>query len=148
MIIRKYEESDCKYLAELFYDTVHSVNANDYTEEQLNAWATENMDLGEWNKSLSKNYSVVAVENDVIVGFGDMDKTGYLDRLFVHKDYQHKGIATAICNELENAVNTADISANVSITARSFFEKRGYKVIKKQEVERQGIILTNYNMKK
>ena len=37
MIVRKYDPSDCKILAELFYDTVHSVNAKDYTQEQLNA---------------------------------------------------------------------------------------------------------------
>ena len=36
MLIRRYETSDCKELTELFYNTVHSINANDYTEEQLN----------------------------------------------------------------------------------------------------------------
>ena len=39
MIIRKYKSTDCKYLAQLFYDTVHSVNSKDYSKEQLNAWA-------------------------------------------------------------------------------------------------------------
>ncbi len=36
MLIRRYEPSDCKDLVELFYNTVHSINAKDYTEEQLN----------------------------------------------------------------------------------------------------------------
>lgn len=36
MIIRKYQPSDCKELADLFYNTVHTVNAKDYTKEQLN----------------------------------------------------------------------------------------------------------------
>lgn len=34
MIIRKYESSDCKELTELFYNTVHNVNAKDYTKGQ------------------------------------------------------------------------------------------------------------------
>lgn len=77
--------------------------------------------------------------------FGDIDNTGYLDRLFVHTDYQGKGIATAICNQLEQAVK-GDITTHASITAKPFFEKRGYKIVKEQQVERQGIFLTNYVM--
>ena len=49
MIIRRYEISDCKYVAELFYNTVHFINSKDYTEEQLNVWATGNIDLERWN---------------------------------------------------------------------------------------------------
>ena len=90
MEIRKYLESDCKILSELFYNTVHTVNAKDYTKEQLDVWATGEVDLEKWNQSLKEHYSVVAVEGEVIVGFGDIDSTGYLDRLFVHADYQRK----------------------------------------------------------
>ena len=39
-----------------------------------------------WNKSFLKNYTIVAVENSIIVGFGDISEVGYLDRLYVHKD--------------------------------------------------------------
>ena len=38
MFIRAYQPDDCRELAELFYHTVHTVNAGDYTEEQLDAW--------------------------------------------------------------------------------------------------------------
>lgn len=145
MEIRKYLESDCKILSELFYNTVHTVNAKDYTKEQLDVWATGEVGLEKWNQSLKEHYSVVAVEGEVIVGFGDIESTGYLDRLFVHADYQRKGIATAICNQLEQAVQ-GNIVTHASITARPFFEKRGYTVVKEQQVERQGIFLTNFIM--
>lgn len=148
MIIRKYKPLDCMVLAELFYNTVHLVNAKDYRKEQLNVWATGSIDLKEWNKSFLEHFTVVAVEDNIIVGFGDMSNNGYLDRLFVHKDYQNKGIATAICDELEKSVDTDKISTHASITAKPFFEKRGYKVIKEQQVERKGIVLTNYVMEK
>lgn len=147
MLIREYQTSDCKEITELFYNTVHTVNAKDYTKEQLDVWATGLVDLEKWNQSLQEHYSIVAVEDEVIVGFGDIDKTGYLDRLFVHADYQKKGIATAICNRLEQAVQ-GDITTHASITAKPFFEKRGYKVVKEQQVERQGIFLTNFYMEK
>lgn len=148
MIIRKYKTSDCKHLAELFYETVHAVNAKNYTKEQLDVWATGRVDLEEWDRTLSEHYTVVAVKDDRIVGFGDIDKTGYLDRLYVHKDYQNQGIASAVCNELEKSVYTDKITVHASITAKPFFLSRGYRTIKEQQVVRQGISLTNYVMEK
>lgn len=148
LLIRKYKSSDCEYLAELFYQTVHTVNAKDYTNEQLNAWATGNVNLDEWDESFSNHYTIVALIKDVIVGFGDIDNFGYLDKLFIHKDYQNQGIASAICNELEQVVDENKIITHASITARPFFEKRGYKVIKEQQVERHGIFLTNFVMER
>lgn len=148
MLIRKYVSFDCKDLAELFYQTVHTVNAKDYTKKQLDVWATGNVDLKAWDKSLSEHYTAVAEKDGITVGFGDIDKTGYLDRLYVHKDYQRQGIATAVCNELERAVNTNSVFTHASITAKAFFESRGYKVINEQQVNKSGIILINYVMKK
>ena len=145
MYLRKYQPSDCKELTELFYHTVHTVNAKDYTKEQLDAWATGQVDLAQWDQSLLKHYSIVAVENEKIIGFGDVDHTGYLDRLYVHADYQGKRVATAICDRLESAID-GRIVTHASITAKPFFEKRGYMVVKEQQVERQGILLTNYVM--
>ena len=63
MQIREYRTSDCEQLAELFYDTVHSINAKDYTEEQLNVWATGIVDLQEWNRSFLKHKTVIVSEN-------------------------------------------------------------------------------------
>ena len=143
LFIREYQSSDCKELIDLFYNTVHTVNAKDYTKEQLDAWTTGQADLKKWNQSLQEHFSIIVVDDGIIVGFGDIDKTGYFDRLFVHSGYQGRGIATAICNRLESKVQ-GNIVTHASITARLFFEKRGYKVVKKQQVERQGIFLTNF----
>lgn len=150
MIIRKYKTSDLEEICDLFYNTVHTINAKDYAKEQLDAWASK-QDLQSWDKSLSKNFTLVAVNNGKIVGFGDIDKNGYLDRLYVHRDFQGQGIATEICNRLEweSEKNGIDrIITHASITAKPFFEKRNYAVIKKQQVERQRVKLTNYIMDK
>lgn len=148
MWIREYKPADCAQLAELFYQTVHSVNAKDYTEEQLNVWATGNVDLDEWNRSFLKHKTIVAIADGKIVGFGDIDKTGYLDRLYVHKDYQRQGVASAICNELEAFAKGKILTTHASITAKPFFQRRGYRVIKAQEIIRNGVALTNYVMEK
>jgi len=123
------------------------VNAKDYTKEQLDAWAAGTVDLEKWNRSFEEHHSLVALDGERIIGFGDIDNTGYLDRLYVHADFQRKGAATAICNQLEQAVQGC-IVTHASITARPFFENRGYKVVKEQQVERKGILLTNFIMQK
>lgn len=148
MVIRKYRSTDCGYLAELFYNTVHVINAADYTEEQLNAWASGAVDLEGWNRSFQEHHTFVAVIDEQIVGFADMDDIGYLDRLYVHKDFQHRGIATALCDKLEGTVRSPQFTTHASVTAKPFFEGRGYKVEKGQQVERDGILLTNYVMVK
>lgn len=148
MILRNYKPEDCAAIAELFYNTVHTINAADYSEKQINAWADGAINLTEWNASFLSHYTVIAEDNHIIVGFGDIDKTGYLDRLYVHHGYQRQGIAAAICNELEHSVNTPRIITHASITAKGFFEKRGYRVIKKQQVERHKVSLTNYVMER
>lgn len=148
MQLREYMTSDCDQLARLFFQTVHSVNAKDYTKEQLDVWATGNVDLNRWDMSFKEHYTIIATDNGEIVGFGDIDSSGYLDRLFVHKDHQHKGIATAICDELESFVTGEKIITHSSITAKPFFEKRGYRVKKEQTVVRNGISLTNFIMEK
>ena len=148
MTLRDYCKTDCAELARLFYDTVHTVNAKDYSRAQLDAWATGEVNLEAWNKSFQAHNTVVAEMDGQIVGFGDMDETGYLDRLYVHKDYQRRGVATAICDALEQNTKAAEFTTHASITARPFFEKRGYTVVKVQQVERRGILLTNFVMKK
>lgn len=192
MFLRKYHPSDCAALAALFYETIHSVNARDYPQEQLDAWADGHVDLDAWNESFLAHNTYVAVQecvgaddidsrasdstdtapgktggspaNALIIGFGDMDDTGYLDRLYVHKDYQGRGVATAICDRLEEDFclsrgrllqNSAvqkrkndTFTTHASITARPFFEKRGYTVVKAQQVVRKGISIRNYIMRK
>ena len=145
LLIRKYQASDCADLAELFYSTVHTANAKDYSKEQLDAWAPRSRNLKDWNRDFEKHISFVAIDDRTIVGFGDIEENGYLDRLFVRPDYQRMGIGTAICNKLEGAVQ-GNVFTHASITAKPFFEKRDYKVIKRQTVKRRGVLLTNFVM--
>ena len=148
MILRPYRSEDCPALARLFYDTVHTVNARDYTPEQLDAWADGNVDLAAWDTSFLAHHSLVAEENGEILGFADMDTTGYLDRLYVHKDYQGQGVATALCDALEASCHAEHFTTHASLTARPFFEGRGYRVLRRQTVVRRGILLDNYVMEK
>lgn len=149
--IRPYILYDCKEIMQLFYDTVHVVNKKDYTQAQLDAWAPKNADEKYWEQVLKEHYSIVAELDNRIVGFSDMDDTGYLDHLFVHKDYQGQGIGTALLNKLESyasMIGMEYIITHVSITAKPFFIAREFEVIKEQTVMRRGEWFTNFIMQK
>lgn len=89
--LRAYREDDCAEFARLFYDTVHKINIADYTRRQVDAWADGQVDLEAWNESFLAHHTVTAEAEGRIVGFGDIDDSGYLDRLYVHSEYQRRG---------------------------------------------------------
>ena len=147
--LRPYRPEDCPALAALFYETVHTVNAAHYTPAQLDAWAPAcGPDLAAWDKSFRAHRTLVAELDGRLAGFGDIDPAaGYLDRLYVHKDLQGRGVATALCNALEEAA-AGPVVTHASVTARPFFARRGYRVLRAQQVERRGVTLANYVMEK
>ncbi|WP_307730925.1 GNAT family N-acetyltransferase [Acidaminobacter sp.] len=107
--------------------------------------------MAAWNQSFLEHLTLVAEIEDIIVGFADMDHQGHLDRLYVHKDYQRKGIATALVKSLEKRSTNDNIEffeTYASITARPFFEKLGYTVQYENTVVRGNISLINFKMTK
>ena len=51
MELRQYKNSDCGEIGKLFYETLYTINAKDYTQKQLNAWTPQDADYLEWEKS-------------------------------------------------------------------------------------------------
>ncbi len=146
MRIRPYCPDDCPKLIHLFKDTIHRVNAKDYTPEQIAVWADAPIDLNKWNERFEHSHTLVAVIDNEIAGFANMEESGYLDCLYVHADHQRKGIASTLCDALEASCQASAFITEASITASSFFLKRGYDILKKQTVVRSGIELTNFVM--
>ncbi len=70
----------------------------------------------------------------------------FITPYMIHKDFQGQGIASIICDTLENVSCSQEIVTHASITAKPFFEKCEYRVIQKQLVEHNEIFLMNYVM--
>ena len=150
--LRALEEIDILECIILFQNTIHTVNAKDYSPIQLEAWAPKvKPEVTPRWQTLSENIAYVAEFGNQIVGFGDLTKEGYLDRLYVHKDFQGQGVAVAIVQKLEeqaHELNLKEITTAASITAKPFFERSGFVVTKEQQVEIHGVKLTNFVMRK
>ncbi|EIY8044209.1 GNAT family N-acetyltransferase [Vibrio vulnificus] len=149
--IRKYEESDASELWELFYHTVRNVNRRDYYQEQVEAWAPDNFDCEIWKNKLNAISPFIAEIEGVIVGYADLQESGLIDHFFCHHDYQGKGVARCLMEHVFKVGTSRGITkyySEVSITARPFYEKFGFKVVKEQSIEVRGQKLQNFVMEK
>jgi putative acetyltransferase len=151
MIIRSFCLQDRASCGELFYQTIHTVCSNDYSNQQLDIWAPEVSRSGDFPRPLENNDCFVAVFDEEIIGFADITKDGYLDRFFVHKDYQGKGMGKRLLSAIEQRAlerGLKTITIEASITARPFFEKMGYEMIQKQQKIVKDVAFENFKMKK
>ena len=147
-----YREEDGPLLAALSYDTVHTVNAGDYTPEQLAAWAPDGRDLKAWDRSFRDHIALVAEEQGIIVGFADLDPTAeYLGPALCSPVVSGTRCGNCpvccfggICAELWG---TADRDPCVHY-GPPFFARRGYRMVREQQVRRGEVLLTNFVMEK
>jgi putative acetyltransferase len=149
MILRNFEIGDEGALWEVFYSAIHKVCAKDYTEEQINAWAPDDLDPGIWVSKIHNIKPIVAVLNHKIVGYSDLQPSGLIDHFFVHGDYQQKGVGGMLMSEiLERGSLKKMLYSEVSHTARAFYEKYEFNVVKEQTVNMRGVLLNNYVMER
>lgn len=153
MLIRSFTRNDTATVYQLFYDTVHSVNLQHYTPEEVEAWVPSHTpDLDQWQQRLLKQHTLLAEIDGQLAGFANLEEDGCnIDMVYTHKDFQGQGVATALVDQLELQVldNGGDrIQLAASITARPFFEKRGYQLVRENEVLRLGVVLRNFIMEK
>lgn len=93
----------------------------------------------------------IAEINEKIVGFSTLKNYEYIDLLYVDKDFQKQGVGLNLFKIMEKIViqnKRSEMTSDVSITAKPFFEKVGFKTIEKQTVIRGNIGLVNYKMVK
>ncbi|MGE8300150.1 GNAT family N-acetyltransferase [Sphingobacterium paramultivorum] len=151
LTLRKGILQDLQEILILFSGTIETVCADDYNNEQIVAWISSVNNHDRWHRLIEDQYFIVAVLNQKIVGFASLAHGDYIDVLYVHKDFQRQGIAQQLYNALEtvaNAHKNTILTADVSKTAKPFFEANGFKVTAEQIQIRTEVEIPNYNMKK
>ncbi|MFN7119658.1 MAG: GNAT family N-acetyltransferase [Saprospiraceae bacterium] len=132
---------------ELFRGTIQIVNTKDYDPQQIQVWSSAADDIQKWENLLATQHFLVAKLDHQIVGFGTMTPNGYLDAMYVHANYQRKGIAQALLHDLLQYAQNQNIGtvwSDVSITARPFFDKNGFVVEREQRKMYKEMVFVNY----
>ncbi len=151
MHVRDIERGEESILFELFRSSIRNVNICDYSESQVAAWAPDDLDPRVWaEKMRSIRPFVVEVEGN-IVGYSDLQPDGLIDHLFVHHEWQRRGVGRVLMSEIEERAfsnGIGHLETHASITARPFFEAFDFVVVREQELELRGEKLKNYVMQR
>ena len=151
VIARDYRRGDADPICRLFFETVRAVNLGDYSPEQVRAWAPAVSGPDAWHGRMSGRHTLVADEDGEVVGFAELEEDGHLDMLYCRKDAVGRGVGSGLLAAVEErarGLGVGRISTEASITARPFFERHGFAVLRRNTVLREGIGLTNFSMEK
>lgn len=149
---RDYHPDDVQDLANIYFNTVHKVNIQHYTQEQVNIWAPPtSLETEEWARKFLRTKPIIAVVGDKVVGFAEFEPNGHIDCFYCHHEWIGKGVGSTLMNEILTRAKNYNIDrifSEVSITARPFFEKQGFVTLSERKIVRKGIELTNYKMER
>ncbi|BEU02963.1 acetyltransferase [Agarivorans sp. OAG1] len=149
--IRDFQEQDIRALWSIYFNTIRYINIRDYSPAQVEAWAPDNVDADLWAKRVQARHPFIAESDGVIVGYTDLQENGLVDHFFCHHKYQGCGVGRALMNHVFEQAEIRNINrlySEVSITARPFYERMGFVVIKEQQVLIRGQRLRNFVMEK
>ena len=147
--LRPYRPDDAPALLALFRDTIRRVNSRDYSPAQVAAWASDDIDTERWFGRFSGRFVPVAEEGGRPVGFAELEPDGHVDRVYVSADHQGQGIGRLLLSAVvaeARRVGLVRLFTEASITARPFFEARGFTVLAPQVVTVRGVEFVNYRM--
>jgi len=150
-VVRDYEPDDAGPICRLFYETVRTVNLGDYSPEQVRAWAPDPPDPAARHERMVGRHTLVADEGGEVVGFVELEDDGHLDMLYCRADAVGRGVGSLLYAAVEGrarGLGLGRISAEASITARPFFVRYGFAVLRRNTVWRQGTRLTNFSVQK
>ncbi len=148
IIVRPYQPADAAACAGVFFDAVQNGTDRRYTAEQRNSWLSEEPTAAEMAGLLEGTATFVA-ERGAICGFMALRSDGEVHMAYVTPDVQGAGVADALYAMVLNAALCAGIgqlSTKASLLARSFFARHGWQVDRPDDVIRDGITLTRFEM--
>ncbi len=149
--IRRFQPGDEPALLRVFVSAIHQVASRDYTRQQVDAWAPPDMDTAQWTARMRGIRPFVAQLGDEIVGYADLQPSGYIDQFFVSGAHPRQGIGRLLMARIHEEaalLGIAQLTSDVSLTAEPFYAHHGFEVVQRQQPVRRGVALANARMRK
>jgi putative acetyltransferase len=151
MQIREFRCGDEPALHAIFHSAIHAIACRDYTAEQINAWAPDDLDQTLWaNRMRGIKPFVVELEGQ-LVAYADVQPNGHIDHFFVSGAHPRRGVGTLLMNYLLGvaaARGTTVLTSHVSRTAQPFYQRFGFIVVEQRLPVLRGVVLPNALMRK
>lgn len=151
MIVRPYRAADAEAIVRLFYDAVHAVEDAHYSAAERAAWAPVPPDPERWHRRMTQRRTLVLEAEGEVLAFAELEPDGHLDMFYCRPDRQRQGIGTQLYAAVEAAAGGAGmplLTIEASRPGRGFFERQGFRLLRRQTVVREGIALVNFRMEK
>ena len=151
MNIRRFQPGEELALFEVYYSAIHLIARDNYSEDQLNAWAPSDLDRQLWvNRIRGINPFVAEIDGEP-VGYADVQQNGYIDHFFVSGNHPRKGVGKALMQVIHSEADLlpiTELTSNVSRTAQPFFERFGFVVVEQRKSVIRGVEVPNALMRK
>ena len=139
-------------IGRIYYEAIHRIACADYSPEEIEAWApgkVEEMDVEKWRQRCERMQPFVAERAGRVAGFMEFEADGHIDCTYVDPDYARQGIMSGLMSVVKAEaarLNLKKIFAEVSMTARPFFERHGFVWVRDNYVTVRGVTLKNFIM--
>lgn len=157
-----YQKQYATQVSQLFHRAINAIDEDVYSKIEQQAWSYSPRSRYHWHKRLTRSKTWLMIDSTqyhdgaslccgVINLETQFDSRGYIDSLYVHPDFQHQGIATALLAELEAwaiAANIDSLSVDASKLSKPLFLAHGFKQLHRSYQEKRGQIIMGFLMRK
>ncbi|WNC88454.1 GNAT family N-acetyltransferase [Paraburkholderia sp. FT54] len=148
---RAFRAEDAAALAALFHAAVTQLAAPDYDAAAREAWASAAADVPAFAARLARGLTLVALHEGRPAAFAQLYPADHVEMLYVAPGYARQGLAARSLMRLEAAAHAGgavELGAGVSLSARRSFERAGFQVRAEERVQRNGVSLARFRMRK
>lgn len=151
MEIRLFKKGDTEQVAQLLHNTVKILDTEEYSEAQVQAWSPNNIHFRDWEETCLKNFTIVAIVSNTIIGIAQLESNGHINCFYCHQDFRRQGIGRQLYTALEEYAYSKQISniyTETSDEESPFFLKMGFQKVQKQNVLIRGQLQTSFVIEK
>ena len=151
MFIRDFRLGEEAELRAVFFSSVHELTLQEYSLEQIEAWAPWTYNTNQWVEKIHAIQPFVAEINGRIAGYADLQPSGYIDHFYVAAPFAGRGVGSALMDHIHQIARKrqiAELWANVSLTAEPFFANHGFIAEARNSIVIRGVTLSNTRMRK
>lgn len=109
IIVRNFRADDALPLRDVYRSSIHQLTRGEYDEAQRNAWAPSEFDEQAWSARIASICPFVALFDDSIAGYADIQNNGYIDHFFVSPQFAKRGIGSALMKRINAQATTSNL---------------------------------------
>lgn len=149
--LRPYVPGDARRCVEIFRSSIEELAADDYDDDQREAWAAAADDEGAFGARLAGALTLIALVNGSAAGFASLKGRDVIDMLYVDPDFAGQGAGSALVDalaKLAGARGAKRVTSEASECAKHLFERLGFTAEKRNLVRVGDRWLANTTMTK